>query len=58
MKKHKKPLTATEIASMRDEDINFSDIPELDESFWRNAELVEPCINEEKDQSIGIPTVK
>ena len=47
MKKHKKPLTATEIASIRDEDIDFSDIPELDESFWRNAELVEPDTTEQ-----------
>ena len=47
MKKYKKPLTANEIASMRDEDIDFSDIPELDESFWRNAELVEPDTTEQ-----------
>jgi len=47
MKKHKKPLTATEIASIRDEDINFSDIPELDEAFWCNAELVEPDTTEQ-----------
>ena len=25
---------------MKDEDIDFGDIPELDESFWREAELV------------------
>ena len=30
-----------EIAAVRDEDIDFSDIPELDESFWRNAERIE-----------------
>ncbi len=29
------------LASMRDEDIDFSDIPELNDSFWRNAEVVE-----------------
>ena len=27
---------------MKDEDIDFSDIPELDETFWQKAELVEP----------------
>ena len=26
----------------KDQDIDFSDIPELDDDFWRNAELVEP----------------
>jgi len=30
-----------EIEAMKDEDIDYSDIPELDESFWANAELVE-----------------
>lgn len=30
------------IAEMKDEDIDVSDIPELDESFWDNAELFEP----------------
>jgi len=27
---------------MRDEDIDYSDIPELDETFWKNAKLVVP----------------
>lgn len=27
---------------MKDEDIDFSDIPELDAEFWENAEWVEP----------------
>jgi len=27
---------------VKDEDIDFSDIPELDEDFWKRAELVEP----------------
>lgn len=37
-----KPLTPDRIAAVKDEDIDFSDIPELDEAFWREAELVEP----------------
>ena len=36
------PLTPEEIAKVKDEDIDFSDIPELDEGFWERAELVEP----------------
>jgi uncharacterized protein (DUF4415 family) len=30
------------IEAVKDEDIDYSDIPELDERFWVNAELVEP----------------
>jgi uncharacterized protein (DUF4415 family) len=28
--------------AMRDEDIDYSDIPELDEDFWKDAKLVIP----------------
>ena len=42
MRKHDKPLTPKQIAAAKDQDIDFSDIPELDDNFWRNAELVEP----------------
>lgn len=42
-RKHDRPMTIAEIASMRDEDIDFSDIPpELDETFWAQATRVEP----------------
>ena len=44
---HDKPLTPNRIAAAKDEDIDFSDIPELDESFWREAELVEPDVTEQ-----------
>lgn len=36
-----KELTNAELAAMKDEDIDFSDIPELDEEFWKNAKVVE-----------------
>ena len=36
------PLTPEQIAAVKDERIDFSDIPELDEGFWERAELVEP----------------
>ena len=36
------PLAPEQIAAVNDEDIDFSDIPELDEDFWKRAELVEP----------------
>ena len=42
MRKYDKPLTPRQIAAVKDQDIDFSDIPELDDKFWRNAELVEP----------------
>ncbi len=35
-------LTPGRIAAIKDADIDFSDIPELDETFWQRAELVEP----------------
>lgn len=31
-----------EIEATKDEDIDYSDIPEADESFWRRAELQMP----------------
>ena len=47
MSGYDKPLTPTEIADIEDEHIDFSDIPELDETFWQEAELVEPDLTEE-----------
>jgi uncharacterized protein (DUF4415 family) len=47
MRKHDKPLTPRQIAAARDQDIDFSDIPELDEVFWREAELIEPDLSEQ-----------
>ena len=42
MSTHKRPLDPTEIATVEDAAIDFGDIPELDETFWREARLVEP----------------
>ena len=42
-----KPLSVAQIAAANDEDIDFSDIPELEESFWREAEFVEPDLTEQ-----------
>ena len=42
MRKYDKRLTPRQIAAAKDQDIDFSDIAELDNDFWRNAELVEP----------------
>lgn len=42
MSRYGRALTPDEIATVKDEDIDFGDIPELDASFWREAELVEP----------------
>lgn len=30
------------LASLADEDIDYSDIPKLDDNFWNNAKLVTP----------------
>ena len=40
--RYDRPLTLKEIGEVKDEDIDFSDIPELDDDFWKNAEVVEP----------------
>ncbi len=37
-----KPLAPDRLAAISDEDIDFSEIPELDDEFWQNAKLVEP----------------
>lgn len=42
MSTHKKALDPTEIAAIEDSAIDFGDIPELDETFWQEARLVEP----------------
>ena len=34
-------LTSEELAGMSDADIDFSDLPELDEAFWKRAQVVE-----------------
>ncbi|WP_332303468.1 BrnA antitoxin family protein [Rhizobium sp. GR12] len=41
-KKYEKELSLEELAALPDDRIDYSDIPELDESFWRSAKLVEP----------------
>jgi uncharacterized protein (DUF4415 family) len=40
--RYDKPLSPAELAAMPDTEIDFSDIPELDDTFWQNARLVEP----------------
>ena len=42
MTEYDRPLTPQVIRAVKDENIDFSDIPELDEQFWNNASLVEP----------------
>ena len=41
-KKYEKELTAKQLAALPDTAIDASDIPELDESFWKNARVVMP----------------
>ena len=47
MSRYTKPLTPAQIAATQDKNIDFSEIPELDETFWRDAELVEPDHSEQ-----------
>lgn len=49
------PMTkerAEEIKAMPDEDIDFSDIPELDEDFFKNAKRVEYSLKEKTDSIV------
>ena len=47
MNGHDRPLSPERIASVKDDEIDFSDIPELDETFWREAEIVERDLTEQ-----------
>ena len=47
MSRYGKPITPAQIAATQDKNIDFSEIPELDETFWREAELVEPDRSEQ-----------
>lgn len=42
MSGYRKALEPAEIAGVADVEIDFGDIPELDDAFWREADLVEP----------------
>ena len=43
-KRYEKPLPLEELAARPDAEIDFSDIPELDEEFWSKAKLNPPRI--------------
>lgn len=45
--RYDRPLTSEQIAAVKDEDIDFSDIPELDEGFRERAEFVEPDLTDQ-----------
>jgi uncharacterized protein (DUF4415 family) len=53
-KRYDKPMIAAEIAATPDREIDFSDVPELDDAFWRNARLVEP----DRTQSVTLRVKK
>ncbi len=40
--RYKRPLTLEEMAKLTDDQIDTSDIPELDENFWKNAKVTLP----------------
>lgn len=39
---HARELTIDELIAMKDEEIDLSDIPEADDEFWNNAQVVMP----------------
>lgn len=42
MNHFKKELTARELSALPDEQIDYSDIPELDDTFWEKARPFDP----------------
>lgn len=45
--RYDRPLAPEQVAAVKDESIDFSDIPELDERCWERAELVEPELTDQ-----------
>ena len=41
-KRYEKPLTPEQLAKLSDDQIDTSDIPELDATFWANAKVNPP----------------
>lgn len=41
-KRYERELSLEELAKVPDSEIDYSDIPELDEAFWKNARIVQP----------------
>ncbi|MCT8266651.1 BrnA antitoxin family protein [Afifella sp. JA880] len=53
-KRYDKELTLEELAAIRDEDIDYSDIPELGEWFWKNAKIVYPDSRAKKQLTLRL----
>ena len=47
MSRYRKPLTLDEIVTVKDEEINFDDIPELDKTFRQQAIPTKSLIKED-----------
>lgn len=41
-KRYNKELSIAELAAVKDEDIDYGDIPQLDDEFWKNARVADP----------------
>ncbi len=54
MKRYKKELTTEELAALPDDQIDYSDIPELSDEFWENARIVMPSVGSKKQISIKV----
>lgn len=42
------------LRNMTDKDIDYSDIPPLDDYFWKNAKVMPPLINKKQQISIRL----
>lgn len=41
-KRYERELSLEELTKVPDSEIDYSDIPELDDAFWKNARIVQP----------------
>ena len=55
MTKQNEAFTHEQLAAIQDSDLNFSDLPELDNSFWKKAEMVEPDNAENRTTTVRKP---
>ncbi len=53
---YQKELTPEEIAALPDEAIDTSDIPELNEEFWKNARAVYVTVREKRMVAVRVFT--
>ena len=55
-KRYDRPLRAEELAKLQDSDIDTTEMPPLDETFWRDARVVMPPARPKKQLTLRLDT--